>query len=220
MQEVRIPCGYTSLSGDLTVPEDPIGIVIFAHGSGSSRLSSRNRSVASRLQQHGIATLLLDLLTADEERSEARDGHLRFDIALLSSRLLCATEWLRAQPNFRDEAIGFFGASTGAGAALVAASKRTDIACVVSRGGRPDLAGPALRDVTSPTLLIVGEADPVVMRLNREAEHYLQVEKSILTIPRATHLFEEAGALEQVADAAAEWFVRWFAAESETARAA
>jgi len=206
-QLVQIPAGGPSLAGDLTIPARATGIVVFAHGSGSSRHSRRNRFVARMIQGSGAATLLLDLLTAEEERSDALDGHLRFDIGLLASRLAHAARWIGEQPETRHLAMGYFGASTGGAAALVAAAAAGSAArAVVSRGGRPDLAGDALGRVASPTLLIVGELDEFVVQLNRDAFARLRCPKQIVIVPGATHLFEERGALETVASLATEWF--------------
>jgi putative phosphoribosyl transferase len=204
---VRVPAGPVTLEGDLTVPEGARGIVLFAHGSGSSRHSPRNRRVAWQLQEVRLATLLVDLLTADEEAADRRTGHLRFDIGLLAERLVEAADWLGRQPETRDLALGCFGASTGGAAALVAAAARPHTVCaVVSRGGRPDLAGPALPVVRAPTLLIVGGDDTPVLELNRQAHERLHCEKRLVVIPGATHLFEEPGALDQVAGDARAWF--------------
>jgi putative phosphoribosyl transferase len=209
---IGINVGPLTLQGDLVVPAGARGVVLFAHGSGSSRHSRRNRFVAGVFQQQGIATLLLDLLTEEEEAVDQETAHLRFDVGLLAGRLLGATDWLREQPQTRDLAVGYFGASTGAGAALVAAAKRpAAVAAVVSRGGRPDLAGPYLPRVQAPTLLIVGGADEVVLHLNELALRQLGArEKELVTIPEATHLFEEPGTLEEVARLATDWFVRHF----------
>jgi len=205
--EVRIPAGRQTLDGTLRIPANAQGIVLFAHGSGSSRHSPRNRFVASVLQQAGLATLLLDLLSPDEESVDVRTAELRFNIGLLAERLLQATDWLVRQPQLEKLQFGYFGASTGAAAALVAAADAPrHAAAVVSRGGRPDLAGPALVRVQAPTLLIVGGGDDVVIELNREALEQLRCEKHLEIIPGATHLFEEPGALEQVARLAREWF--------------
>lgn len=201
--------GRTELEGDLVVPSRAAGVVLFAHGSGSSRHSPRNRQVADYLEGLGLGTLLIDLLTQEEELAERRTRHLRFDIGLLAGRLTAATEWLNLEPSTRERPIGYFGASTGAAAALVAAAPRDDIAAVVSRGGRPDLAGPALPGVAAPTLLLVGGRDRFVLELNREAYDRLTCEKALEVIPGATHLFEEPGALEQVAETAGQWFIRW-----------
>jgi putative phosphoribosyl transferase len=202
---VHIP--RDGVQGDLVIPEHAFGIVIFAHGSGSSRHSSRNRYVAGVLQQGGLATLLIDLLTSDEEQADMRTGQLRFDIPLLARRLVDATDWAASQPETRELNIGYFGASTGAGAALVAASGRPSaIGAVVSRGGRPDLAGEALPLVKAPTLLIVGSLDAPVIELNQRAQRELRPENRLEIIPGATHLFEEPGTLERVADLARSWF--------------
>jgi putative phosphoribosyl transferase len=207
---VTIPAGQVSLEGGLGLPPGARGIVLFAHGSGSGRHSPRNRFVAQVLREAGLATLLMDLLTADEEAEDARTGHLRFDIALLARRLMGATDWLAGQPETHTLSIGYFGASTGAGAALVAAAERPDvIRAVVSRGGRPDLAGPALARVRAPTLLIVGGNDTPVIGMNQEARRQLRVGTWLEIVPGATHLFEEPGALEQVAALARDWFVRY-----------
>ena len=207
---VTIPAGQVSLEGGLGLPAGARGIVLFAHGSGSSRHSPRNRFVAQALREARLATLLMDLLTADEEAEDARTGHLRFDIALLARRLVGATDWLAGQPETRTLSIGYFGASTGAGAALVAAAERPDVVrAVVSRGGRPDLAGPALARMRAPTLLIVGGNDAPVIGMNQEARRQLRVETRLEIVPRATHLFEEPGALEQVAALARDWFSRY-----------
>ena len=212
---VRIPVDREILlAGDLTLPAGAPGVVLFAHGSGSSRQSPRNQFVARQIQEAGVGTLLFDLLTPDEEAVDAYDGHLRFDIALLAGRLVAATRWLLAEPDTQGLGIGYFGASTGGGAALVAAAELgTTIDAVVSRGGRPDLAGPDLPRVVAPTLLIVGEQDEVVLELNQAAYHRLQCEKHLAIVPRATHLFEEEGALENVASLAAAWFRRHLTAK-------
>jgi dienelactone hydrolase len=205
--EVRIPVGQVRLDGDLTLPAAPHGVVVFAHGSGSSRFSSRNRFVAQQLREAGLGTLLMDLLTPEEERVDERTAHLRFDIGLLAERLVGATDWLKLQPETADLPVGYFGASTGGGAALVAAAQRPDdVGAVVSRGGRPDLAGEALRHVRAPTLLIVGGEDRVVIRMNQEALALIPAEKQLVIVPGATHLFEEPGALEEVARLASLWF--------------
>jgi putative phosphoribosyl transferase len=211
-RDVRIPLGDRGLEGHLTIPPGARGLVLFAHGSGSGRHSPRNRFVAEVLHDEGLATLLLDLLTAPEEEIDARTAQLRFDIELLASRLGVATDWVRAQVEARSLALGYFGASTGAAAALVAAAERPDVVrAVVSRGGRPDLAEAWLGDVRAPTLLLVGGADPEVLQLNREALYLLGCQKLIEVVPGATHLFEEPGALEQVARSAARWFARHLA---------
>jgi dienelactone hydrolase len=205
--EVQIQAGDVQLDGTLSVPADAQGIVIFAHGSGSSRFSSRNRYVASHLNRARLATLLFDLLTREEETIDARTAELRFDIALLAKRLVDAADWIANQSDTRDLPIGYFGASTGGGAALVAAAQRRDqIAAVVSRGGRPDLADDALPVVRAPTLLIVGSLDVPVIEMNREAFGQLNCEKRMEIVPGASHLFEEPGTLEDVAQLATTWF--------------
>lgn len=204
---VRIPAGEVTLEGAVNAPPEACGAVLFAHGTGSSRLSPRNRYVAGVLRDAGLATLLIDLLTQPEEQSEAATGHLRFDIGLLGERLVRMTDWLRDYPDTRGLPIGYFGASTGAAAALVAAARRS-VGAIVSRGGRPDLAGPALPQVHAPTLLIVGERDDVVLTLNKQALAELGGDKELAIVPGASHLFEEPGALEEVARLAREWFVR------------
>ena len=209
MTEKAVKIAPNGLSGDLVIPERAQGIVVFAHGSGSSRHSPRNRYVAGKLQQTGLATLLLDLLTAAEEQVDLATGHLRFDVRFLAERLLESTDWLQRQLETRRLQIGYFGASTGAGAALVAAADRQSlIKAVVSRGGRPDLATSALSLVQAPTLLIVGSEDRDVLELNREALASMRCEKMLSIVPGATHLFEEPGALEQVAELAGDWFGR------------
>ncbi len=209
-REVRVPAGPVTLEGSLGVPENARGVVLFAHGSGSGRHSPRNRYVARTLREAGLATLLIDLLTPEEEEVDLRTRHLRFDIGLLAERLVGSTEWLAQNPDTRSLQIGYFGASTGAGAALVAAAERPkDVGAVVSRGGRPDLAGDALPGVRAPTLLIVGGNDFPVIDMNREALERLRAEKRLEIVPGATHLFEEPGALEEVARLAAGWFVRY-----------
>jgi putative phosphoribosyl transferase len=202
---VRIP--PSGIIGDLTVPIKARGVVIFAHGTGSSRLSSRNRFVAGVLQRSKVATLLLDLLTAEEEQVDLRTRTLRFDIKLLANRLVQATKWLADHSEIGRLPLGYFGASTGAAAALIAAAQLPgSIRAVVSRGGRPDLAGPALPKVKAPTLLIVGSDDYLVIDLNKKALNELQCEKRLEIVPGATHLFEEPGTLEQVAGLATNWF--------------
>lgn len=210
MDEVlKIPSGTVALEGDLRIPEGARGVVLFAHGTGSSRHSPRNRFVAEFLRDAGLGTLLIDLLTAREEAAEAATGHLRFDIDLLAGRLVAISDWLREHPAAGPLALGYFGASTGAAAALVAAARRpASVRAVVSRGGRPDLAASALPQVRAPTLLIVGERDTTVLELNREALRALQTEKALALVPGATHLFEEVGALQEVARLAREWFTR------------
>lgn len=204
---VEIPADVR-LAGDLHVPSSLQGVVLFAHGSGSSRHSPRNQFVARALQKAGLATLLLDLLTEPEEAADARTGHLRFDVDLLARRLLDAVKWVGEQRELKEVRPGCFGASTGAAAALIAASANSTIAAVVSRGGRPDLAGAALAKVHAPVLLIVGGADREVLELNRQAMAALRGETRLEVVPGATHLFEEPGALEQVAELAQRWFVR------------
>ncbi len=207
MTEVRIPIGTAEVVGNLDVPGDASGLVIFAHGSGSSRFSRRNRQVAASLQKAGFGTLLMDLLTAEEDRADAITAEFRFNIPLLAERLAGATVWARSQETARDLRIGYFGASTGAAAALIAAAQRPDdVAALVSRGGRPDLAGKALGSVQAPTLLIVGSLDAVVIGMNREAAQKLRCENKTVLVPGATHLFEEPGALEQVSTLAQDWF--------------
>lgn len=207
---VRIPAGEIVCDGDLAVPANARGLVIFAHGSGSSRHSPRNRFVARTLQEAGLSTLLFDLLSPAEEQRDAVTGHLRFDIGFLAHRLMAAATWVVDQPVVAALKPGFFGASTGAAAALVAAAELgSTVGAVVSRGGRPDLAGAALPEVKCPTLLLVGGADEVVLELNRAALQQLRCEKKLAVVPGATHLFEEAGALEVVASAAAEWFNKY-----------
>jgi putative phosphoribosyl transferase len=204
--------GDLTSDGDLEIPDDATGIVVFAHGSGSSRRSPRNRMVAEQLRRRGLATLLFDLLTDEEERVDARTGHLRFDIALLATRLDGAADWVGADPATSALAFGYFGASTGAAAALVSAARRPDaIGSIVSRGGRPDLAGDALDAVRAPTLLLVGERDPDVLRLNQRAAARLSAEHRLVVVPGATHLFEEPGALEEVARLAGDWLAHTLA---------
>jgi putative phosphoribosyl transferase len=205
-EAVRVPVGEVMLDGDLARPPQAAGMVLFAHGSGSSRHSPRNRRVADHLRRAGFGTLLLDLLTAEEERLDLHSRELRFDIGLLARRLLGTVDWLAARFG-EGLSVGLFGASTGAAGALVAAAERPDrVAAVVSRGGRPDLAGSALECVTAPTLLIVGGADPEVLALNRQAAGRLAVEHRLEVVPGAGHLFEEPGVLEEVARLAAAWF--------------
>jgi putative phosphoribosyl transferase len=207
-RQVQIPAGHTVLGGDLVVPDTAGGVVLSAHGGGSSRHSLRNRYVAKVLQQASLATLLMDLLTPDEEALDAQTGALRFDVELLAGRLVDVTSWLIHQPQTAQLPIGYFGASTGAAAALVAAANRPNsVSAVVSRGGRPDLAGDALRHVVAPTLLIVGGSDTLVLELNRKALAELPGEKKLEIVPDATHLFEESGSLESVAQLAKSWFV-------------
>jgi len=206
MQSVTIAADGVRLLGDLGLPAKPAGIVLFAHGSGSGRLSPRNRFVARTLMEGGLATLLLDLLDAQE----AEDRRKVFDIDLLADRLLAAADWLARHPAAKDLPLGYFGASTGAGAALQAAARSPDsVRAVVSRGGRPDLAAPSLPHVTAPTLLIVGSEDVPVIAMNEEALALLTCPKRLVIVPGATHLFEEPGTLEQVADLAKRWFLQY-----------
>jgi putative phosphoribosyl transferase len=204
---VTVPAGTVDLDGMLELPATPIGVVLFAHGSGSGRFSPRNNYVAAQLRAAGVATLLLDLLTAQEDAVQQN----RFDIALLSRRLHAAATWLGTEPLSAPLPLGLFGASTGAAAALrLAADSGSGVAAVVSRGGRPDLAGPALAQVDAPTLLIVGGEDGMVIDLNRQALAALRCEKELAIVPGAGHLFEQEGTLEQVAALACAWFVRHF----------
>ncbi len=207
---VQVSVGRVQLEGNLRVPPGTPGVVLFAHGSGSSRHSPRNRYVARVLNDAGLATLLIDLLTPSEEEVDMRTAQLRFDIGLLAGRLVGATGWLRQDLQTRELRLGYFGASTGAGAALVAAAERPEeVAAVVSRGGRPDLAGAALPNVRAPTLLIVGGNDLPVIGMNKEAQKRMRAETRLEIVEGATHLFEEPGALEQVARLAREWFQRY-----------
>jgi len=200
---VRVPGGNVEVDGDLAVPERVRGVVLFAHGSGSSRHSPRNRQVAAALQRAGYATLLLDLLTADEDALDQRTREHRFDIGLLAGRLTAAVDWLAGRSDTAALPLALFGASTGAAAALVAAAERADrVRLVISRGGRPDLAGPALGAVRAPTLLVVGGADQEVLRLNQEAAARMSAPVDLRVVPGATHLFVEPGALEDVIDLA------------------
>lgn len=209
-RSVQVPSGPISLEGHLSVPENARGVVLFAHGSGSSRHSPRNRYVAETLNEAGLATLLADLLTRDEEAEDSRLEHLRFNIDFLAERVIDATEWIAQSLDIHDLKVGYFGASTGAAAALVAAAELGEaISAVVSRGGRPDLAGAALPNVKAPALLIVGGNDLPVIDMNRGALEKLAGEKKLEIVPGATHLFEEAGALEEVAQLAREWFTHY-----------
>ena len=213
---VSIPAGGQVLEGTLGIPTGASGLVLFAHGSGSSRHSPRNRHVALVLRAAGIATLLTDLLTAQEEAVDERTRELRFDISLLAIRLVQITDWVRQHSPARHLRIGYFGASTGAAAALVAAVQRPEaVKAIVSRGGRPDLAGPVLPRVRAPTLLIVGGYDVGVIELNQQTLEQLQTEKELAIVPGATHLFEEPGALEQVARLATEWFRKYLGPADE-----
>ena len=207
LERVLIPIGRIELEGDLDVPPQAAGVVLFAHGSGSSRHSPRNRYVAGQLQEGGLGTLLIDLLTYEEEAVDARTGHLRFDIGLLAQRLVAVIDWLSTGQTTGELSVGLFGASTGGGAALVAAADRPhSVGAIVSRGGRPDLAGSALARVRAPTLLIVGGDDAPVIELNRLAMSDLRAETHLEIVPGATHLFEEPGTLERVAALARDWF--------------
>ena len=207
--DITIPIGEIQLSGSLIMPSGGHGVVLFAHGSGSSRHSPRNQLVAERLRQSGLGTLLIDLLTEEEEQAERVTRHLRFDIDMLAERLVAAIEWLLACPETLSHRIGVFGASTGGGAALAAAARKAAVAAVVSRGGRPDLAGSAPVHVRCPTLFIVGGMDDVVVELNMEAFEKLAANpKEMVIVPGASHLFEEPGKLQEVARLAAEWFAR------------
>lgn len=208
MQEssVKVTTGLVTLEGNLSVPQQAKGVVLFAHGSGSSRHSPRNRYVAEVLREAGLATLLIDLLTVEEEAVDLRTRHLRFDIDLLAKRLVGATNWLLHNSSTHHLQIGYFGASTGAAAALVAAVESPKVGAIVSRGGRPDLAGSVLFRVQAPTLLIVGGNDYPVIEMNQSALAQLRTEKQLEIVPRATHLFEEPGALEEVARLASQWF--------------
>lgn len=206
---VKIKVAKISFDGDLDVPNNASGLVLFAHGSGSSRKSPRNQYVARELNKAGLATLLFDLLTRDEEEVDMVTAELRFDIPLLSKRLIAATDWVKQSDQVRNLGLGYFGASTGAAVALVASVERPFVKAVVSRGGRPDLAGTYLPQVKAPTLLIVGGEDDVVIGLNVKALSKISAEKDLVVVPGATHLFEEPGTLEQVARLAAEWFLKY-----------
>ena len=208
MDEVHIPADRAMLHGNLTLVDQAAALVLFVHGSGSSRHSPRNQFVARTLNNAGLATLLFDLLTPEEELVDSRTAELRFDIGLLAERLVHATNWVKQQPQTGDFGVGYFGSSTGGGAALVAAAQLPDdIDAIVSRGGRPDLAADALPKVKAPTLLIVGGEDDVVIELNEKARAQMRCEVKIDIVPGATHLFEEPGALERVADLASDWFL-------------
>jgi len=208
--EMKIPLGNVTVEGTLTMPKEASAVVLFAHGSGSSRFSPRNQYVAKQFNKAKIATLLFDLLTKEEEEIDALTAEYRFNIPLLAQRLIGTTQWLRRDPVTKNLKFGYFGASTGAAAALIAAAKlSTDVSAVVSRGGRPDLAGEYLSEVEAPTLLLVGGLDVEVISLNREALSQMTNEKKLVIIPGATHLFEEPGTLEIVAKSATEWFLRY-----------
>src|SRR6266487_4472812 len=214
MKDVRIEAGREVLFGNLNILENATTLVLFAHGSGSSRHSPRNQFVARTLNNAGLATLLFDLLTPEEESIDARTAELRFNIGLLAERLVHATKWAKQQEQTRDLRIGYFGSSTGGGAALVAAAEvQQDVGAVVSRGGRPDLAGEALPKVQAPTLLIVGGNDATVIELNEMARDQMRCEVKLEILPGATHLFEEPGALEKVANLASDWFNAHLAAK-------
>lgn len=220
-REVRIPTGSSVLDGTLTIPRRAVGIVLFAHGSGSSRFSPRNQAVAQTLNKEGIATLLFDLLTVEEEAADEDRRALRFDVGLLAQRLEDATYWLESVPDARRLSVGYFGASTGAAAAIVAAARvRTQVSAVVSRGGRPDLAGDALDSLRAPILLLVGSKDTDVLVFNEQALQRLDGAKELKIIPEASHLFEEPGTMEEVAHLAVQWFKRYFAPVPASARSA
>jgi putative phosphoribosyl transferase len=216
VRDVLIPSGQLQLEGELNIPAGASGVVLFAHGSGSSRHSPRNKYVARTLHESDIGTLLFDLLTQEEEEEEKFTRHLRFDISLLARRLVDATYWIKTQTDVQTLPIGYFGSSTGAAAALVAAAELgRQVAVVVSRGGRPDLAGASLPKVEAPTLLIVGGRDEQVISLNWDSYRRLHCEKQVEIVDRATHLFEEPGALEEVARLAAGWFKRHFESKAQ-----
>jgi putative phosphoribosyl transferase len=217
-QTIELEAAGVRLRGDLVVPRDAKGVVLFAHGAGSGRASPRNREVARTLEGAGLATLLLDLLTTSEEAGEQRGGKLRFDVERLAARLVAAIDWLADQPATRELRLGLFGASTGAAAAVIAATLRPElVAALVSRGGRPDLAGTALRLVRCPTLLIVGGSDTEVLDLNRRALEHLRCTKELSIVSGASHLFEEPDALEEVARSAREWFLEHLRARAAAA---
>jgi dienelactone hydrolase len=209
-ESIVIPLARGQIEADLRVPAAAAGLVVFAHGSGSSRFSSRNRAVAAYLERHGLGTLLLDLLTRDEEAIDLHTREYRFDIARLAERVVLAADWARGRPDLEPLALGLFGASTGAAAALIAAAERpAEIRAVVSRGGRPDLAHDALPHVVAPTLLIVGGYDEPVIEMNRDAMRQMTARVELEVVPGATHLFEEPGTLERVMQLAAGWFERY-----------
>jgi putative phosphoribosyl transferase len=215
MNEIRIAAGRATLDGNLTIPDEATALVLFAHGSGSSRHSPRNQFVARTLNNAGLATLLFDLLTPEEEAIDLRTREHRFNIGLLAERLVHATKWAQQPEQTRDLRILYFGSSTGGSAALVAAAEiPQDVGAVVSRGGRPDLAGEALPKVQAPTLLIVGGNDDIVIELNEQARDRMRCEVKLEIVPGATHLFEEPGALERVAQLASDWFVNHLGAKS------
>ena len=215
MNEIRIAAGRATLDGNLTIPDEATALVLFAHGSGSSRHSPRNQFVARTLNNAGLATLLFDLLTPEEEAIDLRTREHRFNIGSLAERLVHATKWAQQPEQTRDLRILYFGSSTGGSAALVAAAEiPQDVGAVVSRGGRPDLAGEALPKVQAPTLLIVGGNDDIVIELNEQARDRMRCEVKLEIVPGATHLFEEPGALERVAQLASDWFVNHLGAKS------
>ena len=219
MNEVQIDAGRAVLSGNLTIPANTVALVLFAHGSGSSRHSPRNQVVARTLNDAGLGTLLFDLLTPNEEAVDTYTREHRFNIGLLAQRLVHATEWAKQQEETRDLRVGYFGSSTGGGAALVAAAEIPHlVGAVVSRGGRPDLAGDALPKVQAPTLLIVGGQDDIVIELNEMARDQMHCQVKLEIVPRATHLFEEPGALEKVAKQASDWFVSHLGGEAASSR--
>lgn len=212
VMSVAIPIEHDELHGDLVVPSNAAGLVVFSNASGTGRRSTHNRTVAQALQRRGLATLLLDLLTADEEHADAVDAHLRFDIHLLARRLKAAVDWIERQPHLRHYPLGYFGAGTGSAAALMlAASRGREVRAVVSRNGWPELAGAALAQVHAPTLMIVGEADAQVLRLSAEALAQIPAIKQLATVAGATHFFEEPGAIDEVARLAGDWFTLHFA---------
>jgi dienelactone hydrolase len=207
---LKIPVGNVEVEGNMFLPEDASGLVVFAHGSGSSRFSPRNQYVAKEINKANLGTLLFDLLTPGEEEEDELTGEYRFDIALLAQRLIGVTQWLKNDPSTQNVKLGYFGASTGAAAALIAAAKLPEaVSVVVSRGGRPDLAGEYLRQVQAPTLLLVGGLDEEVIELNKQAQQQMTNENKLVVIPAATHLFEEPGKLEDVARFATDWFRRF-----------
>lgn len=209
---LKIPVGNVEVEGNLFLPQDAKGIVVFAHGSGSSRFSPRNQYVAKEINKANLGTLLFDLLTPTEEEADELTGEYRFDIALLAQRLIGVTEWLRNDPTTQSYKLGYFGASTGAAAALIAAAKLPEaVSAVVSRGGRPDLAGEYLSQVKAPTLLLVGGWDEEVLELNRQAQNQMTNQNKLVVIPGATHLFEEPGKLAEVARFATDWFSQYLA---------
>ncbi len=210
MVEVNIPAGNVLLAGDLNIPRAAKGLVIFAHGSGSSRFSLRNRFVANFLEKEGFATLLMDLLTGEEEETDTTTGQFRFDVALLADRVAAAIKWSASKDNLRMLPLGLFGASTGAAAALIAAARLPVVRAVVSRGGRPDLAIDYLPRVKAPTFLVVGGEDDIVIGMNQEAFSQLKCVKRLEIVPGASHLFEEKGKIEIVADLACQWFTKYF----------